>query len=209
MRFVFYRAIFAFFKMCIRILKLKKFNLQSVFCLIFSLHTGRHVFRGTRPRKSVNKTTVSIRVWAWFSSDGAGSIALLDYLSDNQFEELIPQAVARFGTGPVRSISDNESRVPFETLNALAISYEELRWPPKSRHLSPFVTIWSLIEQGIRLQRGQPRNAAELWDYVSLMWERHSEQPLFWIGLTASLQEKLRSIVTAGGRRRITEAEKK
>ena len=160
---------------------------------------------------SVNKTTASIRVWAWFSSDGAGSIALLDYLSDNQFEELveeelIPQAVARFGTGPVRFISDNESRVPFETLNALAISYEELRWPPKSRHLSPFVTIWSLIEQGIRLQRGQPRNAVELWDYASLMWERHSEQPLFWIGLTASLQEKLRLIVTAGGE--VTEAEK-
>jgi hypothetical protein len=64
-----------------------------------------------------------------------------------------------------------------------------------------------LIEQGIRLQWGEPRNAVELWDYVSLMWKRHSEQPLFWIGLTASLQEKLRSIVTAGGE--VTEAEKK
>ena len=159
----------------------------------------------------MNKTTSSIRVWAWFSSDGAGSIALLDHLSDNQFEELveeelIPQAVARFGTGPVRFISDNESRVPFETLNVLAISYEELRWPPKSRHLSPFKTIWSFIEEGIRLQRGQPRNVHELWDYVSLMWESRSEQPLFWVGLTASLQEKLRSIVTAGGE--FTEAEK-
>jgi hypothetical protein len=90
-------------------------------------------------------------------------------------EELITQAVARFGTGSVRFISDNESRVPFETLNALAISYEELRWPPKSRHLSPFNTIWSFIEKSIRLQRGQPRNALELWDYVSLMWE--SSQP--------------------------------
>jgi hypothetical protein len=38
------------------------------------------------------------------------------------------------------------------------------------------------------------------------MWESRSEQPLFWVGLTASLQEKLRSIVTAGGE--FTEAEK-
>ena len=81
-------------------------------------------------RISVNKSKASIRVWAWFSSDGAVSIALLDHQSENQFEELvederIPQGVARFGTGfgtgPVRFISDNGSRVPFESLNALAI----------------------------------------------------------------------------------------
>ncbi len=125
------------------------FNIQLTY-------TAGHVFRGTRPRISVNKTNAGIRVWAWFSSDGAGSIALLDHLSENQFEELveeelIPQAVARFGIGPVRSISDNEFRVPFKTQNTLAISYEDLKCSPKIRHLSPFVTIWSYIENSIRL----------------------------------------------------------
>jgi hypothetical protein len=31
------------------------------------------------------------------------------------------------------------------------------------------------------------------------MWERRTEQPLFWKGLIINLQAKLRSIVTAGG----------
>jgi hypothetical protein len=77
----------------------------------------------------VNKTNAGIRVWAWFSSDGAGSIALLDHLSENQFEELveeelIPQAVARFGIGPVRSISDNEFRVPSRLEKSHMIAYD-------------------------------------------------------------------------------------
>ena len=44
-------------------------------------------------------------------------------------------------------------------------------------------------------QRSQPRNAEELWDYVSIFWE----------GLTTHLQVKLRSIVTSGDE--ITEME--
>ena len=130
---------------------------------IFSLHNAGHVFRGVRPSISVNKTRASVRVWAWFTSDGGGSIALLNHLSENQFlelveEELIPQAVARFGTGPVRFVNDGESRVPFETFNQFQplISFRQLRWPAQSKHLSPFVTIWPLIEQSIRGSEASP-----------------------------------------------------
>ncbi len=115
-----------------------------------------------------NKST---RVWAWFTSNGGGFIALLNHLSERQFfelveEELIPQAVTRFGIGPVGFVNDGEFRVSFETFNQFQplISFKQLKWPANSKHLSPSVTIWPLIEQSIRGQRSQPRNAEKLWD---------------------------------------------
>ena len=154
----------------------------------------------------------SIRVWAWFTSNGGGFIALLNHLSERQFlelveEELIPQAVTRFGIGPVGFVKDGEFRVSFETFNQFQplISFKQLKWPATSKHLSPFITIWPLIKLGIRGLRSQPRNAEELWDYISIMWERRTEQLLFWEGLTTHLQVKLRFIVTSGGE--ITEME--
>ena len=176
----------------------KKITMHA--CMRASIHTAGHVFRGMWPCISVNKTKASIRVWAWFTADGGGSIALLNHLSEKQFlevveEELIPHAITRFGTGPVDFINDGSS---FDTFNNLIV-FKEVKWTAKSYHLSPFATIWSLIEQGIRLQRNQPQNAEQLWDYVNLMWERRSEQPLFWKRITSNLQAKLRSIIIAGG----------
>jgi hypothetical protein len=117
----------------------------------------------------------------------------LNNLSEEQFLELlgeifIPQITARFGTGPVGFMDASASRnaLPtflFDTLKQMEYSFEVLKWPPKSSHLSSFDKIWGNIEGTIRLQRRQSKNAAELWHYVELIWERRSEQPLFWEGL--------------------------
>jgi hypothetical protein len=73
-------------------------------------------------------------------------------------EELIPKAVTRFGIGPVGFVNDGEFRVSFETFNQFQplISFKQLKWPSKSKHLSPFVTIWPLIEQSIRGSEASP-----------------------------------------------------
>jgi hypothetical protein len=178
--------------------------------LLFSIHTAEHVFRGTRPCKSVNKTKANIRFWAWFSSEGAGSIELLNHLSKEQFaelleEELVSKVASRFGSDPVAIFDDSKSAEAIINQLPRAV-FKELKWPPKSGHLSPFVTIWSHIEKSIHLQRRQPQNAVELWEYVTLMWEKRSEQPLFWKGLTQHLSIRLQSIAAAEGE--LTEAEK-
>ena len=187
------------------------------FHVFYSTHLSGDVKRGTRLAISVNKIRATIRVWAWFSSDGAGSIVLSDNLSEEQFLELldevfVPDITALFGTGPFdfMDASVSRNRIPsslFDTLKQMKYSFKVLRWPPKSSHLSPFEKIWSNILGTIRLQRRQPTNAAELWDYVEHIWERRSEQPLFWQGLIHHITAKLRSIEAADGE--LTETETK
>jgi hypothetical protein len=69
-------------------------------------------------------------------------------------------------------MNDGESRVSFDTFNQFPhlISFQKLKGLAKSKHLSQIVKKWSVIEQSIRLQGSLPRNAEELWDYVSIMW---------------------------------------
>ena len=195
----------------------KSCNLIALF--FYSIHTAGHVYRGTRPVISVNKEQATIRVWAWFTSDGAGSIVLLNDLSEEQFLELldelfVPQITARFGTRPVDFMDASISRnaLPsslFYTLRQMDYSFKLLKWPPKSSsHLSPFDEIWAHIEGTLRLQRRKPKNAAELWDYVEYIWERRSEQPGFWVGLVANITAKLRSIAAANGKLAATEKKK-
>jgi hypothetical protein len=90
---------------------LKKFN----FLLLFSIHSAGFVFGGTQPFISLNKTSAIVCVLAWFSSEGAESIAQIQNLSENQFlelleEELIPRAAARFGVGPISLMDNSRSR---------------------------------------------------------------------------------------------------
>ena len=85
------------------------------FHVFYSIHLSGDVKRGTRPAISVNKIRATIRVWAWFTSDGAGSIVLLDNLSEEQFLELldevfVPYITARFGTGPFDFMDASVSR---------------------------------------------------------------------------------------------------
>ncbi len=77
-------------------------------------------------------------------------------------------------------------RVPFDIFIALTISFEKLSGLQNIVTYRPFVTKWSLIEN-IHIQRRHSKNVIKLCDYVSLMWERRSEQPFFWMALKASL----------------------
>jgi hypothetical protein len=100
------------------------------------------------------------------------------------------------------------NRIPtslFDTLKQMKYSFKVLKWAPKSSHLSLFEKIWSNIEGTIRLQRRKPTTAAQLWDLVEMVWERRSEQPLFWPGLIHHLTAKLRSIAAANGEQTETE----
>ncbi len=191
--------------------------MKSNFLLLFSIHSAGYVFRGTQPFISSNKTRAIVRIWAWFSSEGAGSIAPIQNLSENQFlelleEELIPKAAARFGVGPISLMDNSRSRTAcpihlfndFKQLERTA-SFQELKWPPKSSHLSPFESVWQNIRKTIDLQRRQPEDEDELWDLIERTWERRSEQPLFWKGVIDQLKAKLNSIVASGGEMTETE----
>jgi hypothetical protein len=73
--------------------------------------------------------------------------------------------------------------------------------PPKSKKLCPFSTIWDRIEETIRLQPNQPLTAKELFDLIELLWEAETRQPLYWSGLSDSLEFNLKQILLANGER--------
>ena len=105
-------------------------------------------------------------------------------MSEEQFsellqEELIPETAIRFGGNPVSVFDNSWSGIASSINQPTGTLFKKEKWPPKSSHLSPFKTIWSLIEQSIRLQRRQPQIADELWDYVNTMWKKRTGQPLF------------------------------
>ena len=81
------------------------------------------------------------------------------------------------------------------------IDIKEIKWPEKSSHLSPILSIWRWIEGSIRLQRNQPRNCDELWNLIEDLWEGRRAQPLFWKGVVVNLQCKLRVIAAKRGER--------
>jgi hypothetical protein len=154
------------------------FNVIDPFHLFCSISTAGHIYRGTRPAISVNKIRATIRVWAWFTSYGACSIVLLNNLSEEQFlkllgEVFISEITNRFGADSVgfmdTSVIRNGLPTLLDTLKQMKYSVKVLKWSPKSSYLSPFDKIWLNIEGTIGLQRRQPKNAAELWDYVELI----------------------------------------
>ncbi len=116
--------------------------------------TGLGIFCSDTPLS--NTTRGSVRVWAWFNYNFNDSNTLeyavrqvnemseADLLEVVDDDELIPQASARFGKGPVTFIEDH--RID--------------QWPPNSRSLSPFSSIWSSVERIINNQpeRDRPKN---------------------------------------------------
>jgi hypothetical protein len=102
------------------------------------------IFGSNNRKSSHNKRVEFIRVWAWFSVQCAGEIALLDdgsditELVDNY---LVSKAAALFGINPLSFVDDNgcalttSSFVCFKKLYS-NINIQEIKWPCKSSHIS-------------------------------------------------------------------------
>jgi hypothetical protein len=154
-----------------------------------------------------------VRVWAWFTRQGAGKIYQIDEYSmgDLLEDEFVPSLVARYGVGPIGFIQNSESPDFLSIFPSLSNPQKVRNWfrkcyaivspPPKSKKLCPFSTIWVRIEETIRLQRNQPLTAKELFDLIELLWEAETRQPLYWSGLSDSLEFNLKQILLANGER--------
>ena len=97
-------------------------------------------------------------MWAWFNFNfndsntleysvrqinGMSEADLLEVVDD----ELIPQASARFGKEPVTFIEDLPAVAIPTTVYEWFEDYRIDQWPPNSRSLSPFSSIWSSVER--------------------------------------------------------------
>ncbi len=110
-----------------------------------SMHQAGYVFLGSNNRKSShNKRVEFIRVWAWFSVQCAGEIALLDDgsdITDLVDNYLVSKAAALFGINPLSFVDDKgcalttSSFVCFKKLYS-NINIQEIKWPYKSSHIS-------------------------------------------------------------------------
>lgn len=67
-------------------------------------------------------------------------------------------------------------------------------WPPKSRDINPFATIWKEFESGIRLLRFQPNSADDLFERIQDLWEFRARRPGYWKGLMDILQINLKTL---------------
>jgi hypothetical protein len=129
-----------------------------------------------------------VRVWAWFTRQGAGKIYKIEEFSAGTLyslleDQFVPSLVARYGVGTIGFVKNfkapdllsifqkwsNQQKVRNSFLKCYAIV-----WPPKSEELCLFFTIWDRIEEAIRLQRNQPQTAKELFDLIELFWEAYS-----------------------------------
>jgi hypothetical protein len=74
--------------------------------------------------------------------------------------------------------------------------YRVDQFPPKSRDLSPFASLWCSIEWSInkdsRLIRG---NADELWESIEMVWSSKSLSIYLWKQNIEKLKDKITSIV--------------
>lgn len=153
------------------------------------------------------KSRACIRLWAWFSEAGAGSIRLVDYnytadtFLDQLDEAFVPAAWARFGMEPVTFMYDRSTVYPFNLESLVVREYfkkhEEFKfepWPLKSWDVNPFRTIWHDFQQSLRLQRIQPQDEEDLWEGIKELWENRSKRPGYWKGLIESLRADLAEV---------------
>lgn len=131
------------------------------------------------PGYRVCKAKHTIRVWAWFCSSGAGAISKIeDGTGDNEYinileDILIPPVYAKYGLGPINFMHDRKTLFPSSfssgPVGEWFDDHSEFRlqpWPPKSRDLNPFTTIWYDFMRSTQLQRSQPIDGVELFEFI-------------------------------------------
>ncbi len=122
-------------------------------------------------------------------------------MSEEEFLEmidksLIPTATARFQTTPVTFLEDFYLSAIPPSVYEWFENYKVDQFPPKSRYLSLFASLWSSIawsiNQDSRLIRGNPD---ELWESIEMVWSSKSVCVELWKQKIESLKEKITSIV--------------
>ena len=112
-------------------------------------------------------------------------------------DELIPQASARFGKEPVTFIEDLPAVAIPTTVYELFGDYRIDQWPPNSRSLSPFSSIWSSVERIInnQQQREKPSNIDDVWESIDFIWGAQAKNPEYWRQLIVDLKKKITLMV--------------
>ena len=124
-----------------------------------------------------------VKVFGWFSYQGAGDMAVIDglgeagvknYLTESffpQIEEMFPQdKVFIFKT----QRSDNFANALYEEIRKKS-SFEVLLWPPRHEDFDPMSRVWSRLANNIDCRRffrdGPPKNALDLENDLLDTWD--------------------------------------
>lgn len=120
---------------------------------------------------------LSVPVWAWFSSEGAGAIHRINgRLTSEKYvrileDILLPTARARFAPGLIRFVQDRSSIHTSRAVTAWFANHPEfevLPWPSKGADLNPIENLWSEMVRDMNSQ--QVANSNELWSDVLDIW---------------------------------------
>jgi hypothetical protein len=82
------------------------------------------------------------------------------------------QDSTRFGKGPVIILEDFPAVAIPTTVYECFEDYRIDQLPPNSRSLSPFSSIWKMVERFINNQpeRDRPKNIDDVWESIYLIW---------------------------------------
>ncbi len=152
---------------------------------------------------------VTVNVWGWFSSEGAGSLhRITGRLNAEKYVDilenvLLPVAIERFERGndyPIRFVQD---RSPIHTANVVRERFEEhpefelLPWPPKGADLNPIENMWSEMVRDLESQ--QVQSADRLWEKVCGIWDGLKHRQDYWKLLARSMPSRLNLVREMAG----------
>jgi hypothetical protein len=158
------------------------------------------VFQSISPARY---TECSVRVWAWFNFNAKAATPLencirqITNMSEDEFlevvdESLLPTATTRFQRSSVTFLEDFTLSAILPSVYEWFEDYRVDQFPPKSKDLSPFSSLWCSIEWSInkdsRLIRG---NTDELWESIEVVWSSKSLCIDFWKQNIEKLKDKI------------------
>ena len=153
---------------------------------------------------------VTVPVWGWFSSEGAGVIhQVQNYLDTDQYlsileDVMLPSALERFDGGPFKFLHDQHpahtSKIVKDWLSfhEQNLQIEVLKYPPRGCDINPIEHVWADMVRELNAQN--LRKKADLWDRVEDLWEEFALREDYWSTLSASMVTRLEMLQSMEGR---------
>jgi hypothetical protein len=149
----------------------------------------------------------SIPVWAWFSSDWAGTLQHINgRLTGEKYfsileDVLLPSAWEKFGTDALIPFVQDRSAIHTSTIvtdwfDEEGVSFDVLPWPPKGADMKLIKNVWAEM---VRDMDSQHATANELLNSVNNIWGNLSRRPNYWRILSNSMAKRLAMVIDVDG----------